>query len=190
MGATARLTISTGDMYNIHFIKRTKVMLFKDTHDTPYSIPLNSAIEFGLLFQPKQGRKPTDVEAGIVFSSVADLLSQPETPRVVSVMKTWQSSDRKTSLVTNEVLFVKSTQKSMFGKKGVKVFSLTTKSDKFLTEECTTQFSTQPSACRLHITDIVDHVKQPKGDKCLLFLNSQVTTPQISSLYSSLSQQP
>ena len=174
LGATSRLTISTGDMYNIHFLKKTRVMLFRDTHDTPYSIPLNSAIEFGLLYQPRQGRKAAEVEAGVIFSSVADLLSQPESPRVMAVLKSWQSSDGKTSLVTNEVLFIKSSQKSLFGKKGVRVYSLTTKSDKFLSEECTTRFSTQPTLCRLHITDIVEHVKQPKGEKCVLFLNSQV----------------
>ncbi|CAI8046858.1 hypothetical protein GBAR_LOCUS25911 [Geodia barretti] len=174
LGATSRLTISTGDMYNIHFMKSTKVMLFKDSHDTPYSIPLNSAIEFGLLYQPRQGRKPAEIETGVVFSSVADLLSQPETPRVVVVLKSWQSSDGKTSVVTNEVLFVRGTQRSLFGKKGMKVFSRTTKSDKFLAEDCNTQFSTQPSLCRVHITDIVDHIRQPKGEKCVLFLNSQV----------------
>ena len=175
LGATSRLTISTGDMYNIHFLKRTKVMLFKDSHDTPYSIPLNSAIEFGLLYRPKQGRKPSEIETGVIFSSITDLLSQPETPRVVVVLKSWQSSDGKTSVVTNEVLFVKGMQRSLFGKKGVKVFSQTTKSDKFLSEECSTHFSTQPSLCRLHITDIMDHIKQPKGEKCILFLNSQVS---------------
>ena len=149
-------------------------MLFKDTHDTPYCIPLNSAIEFGLLYQPRQGRKPAEIESGAVFSSVADLLSQPETPRVLVALKSWQSSDGKTSVVTNEVLFVKGVQRSLFGKKGLKVFSRTTKSDKFLADDCSTQFSTQPSLCRLHITDIVDHIRQPKGEKCVLFLNSQV----------------
>ena len=178
LGATSRLTISTGDMYNIHFLKRTRVMLFRDHHDTPYSIPLNSAIEFGLIFEPKEGRKPTELEAGIIFSSVADLLSQPETPKVVSVMKSWRSTEVKsapvTSLVTNEVLVIKSAQRSLFSKKGLRVFSLTTKSDKFLSEDCTTQFSTQPALCHLHITDIVEHVKQAKRQRCILFLNSQV----------------
>ena len=151
-------------------------MLFRDHHDTPYSIPLNSAIEFGLLYEPKEGRKPTDVETGVVFSSVADLLSQPETPKVVSVMKSWQSGDGKTSLVTNEVLVIKSVQRSLFTKKGMRVVSLTTKSDKFLSEECCTPFTTQPALCRLHITDIVHNLKQPKGLQCVLYLNSQVSS--------------
>lgn len=174
LGATSRLTISTGDVYNIHFVKHTRVMLFRDHHETPYSIPLNSAIEFGLLYEPKEGRKPTDVDIGVVFTSVGDLLAQPEVPKVVAVVKTWQSDDGKISLLTNEVLIIKSVQRSVFAKKGVRVISVTTKSDKFLPEDCSAQFSTQPAQCRLHITDIVDHIKQPKGTQCVLFLNSQV----------------
>ena len=71
-------------MYNIHFLKRARVMQFKDRHDIPYSIPLNSAIEFGLLYQPKDGRQATEIEIGVVFSSVSDLLSQHELPKVSS----------------------------------------------------------------------------------------------------------
>ena len=149
-------------------------MLFRDHHDTPYSIPLNSAIEFGLLYEPKEGRRPTDLEMGMVFPSIADLVSQPETPKVVTALKTWQSKDGKVSVLTNEVLVIKSVQRSVFTKKGVRVHSLTTKSDKFLSEDCSTQFSTQPALCRLHITDIVEHLKSPKGARCVLFLNSQV----------------
>ena len=175
LGATARLTISTGDTYNVHFVKHNKVMLLRDNHDTPYSIPLNSAIEFGLLYEPKEGRKPTDIEEGMVFNSVADILAQQEIPKVVGVLKSWRGEDGKSTLLANEVLLIRSVQRSMFkSKKGLKAYSVTTKSDKFLPEDCTTEFTTEPSYCRLHISDIVEHVKHPKGCQCILFFNSKV----------------
>lgn len=174
LGETARSTISTGDRYNIHFLKHTRVMLFRDSYDTPYSIPINSAIEFSPLYEPKEGRKPEDVDVGVVFTSVADIMAQADTPKMVAVLGSWQSHDHKVSLLTNETLIIKSTQRSMFSKKGLKVYSLTTKSNKFIPEDCPMSFSTQPTLCRLHITDIMEHLKNPKGLHFVLFLNSQV----------------
>ena len=102
--------------------------------------------------------------------------------QVVCVKKSWQSNDNKTSLVTNEVLFIKSVQRSLFTKKGIRLVSLTTKSDKFLTEDCSANFTTQPSLCKLHITDIIEHIKQPKGEQCLLFINSQVNILKLTMI--------
>ena len=174
LGATSRLTISTGDRYNVHFVKRTRVMQLKDSHGTPYSIPLNSAIEFGLLYEPKEGRKSADLEQGMIFPALADILAQPEIPRVIAPLKSWSSDDGKTSLLSNEVLIVKSSRRSVFKKKGLKVYSITTKSDKFIPEDCKAEFTTDPSCCRLHVSDIVDHVKNHKGCHCVLFFNSKV----------------
>jgi len=67
-GPSSRLTISSSDTYNIHFMKHTKVVSIKDAHDTPYSIPLNSAIEFGLVYDPNDNR--SEAINGLTFEKI------------------------------------------------------------------------------------------------------------------------
>ena len=81
-GPSSRLTISTSDTYNIHFIKHTKVVAIKDAHDTPYSIPLNSAIEFGMVYDPNNNHS----KAVNVYEGVRDN-SSPHTTKGVLCSK-------------------------------------------------------------------------------------------------------
>lgn len=39
-------------MFNVHLVKHTKVVRLSDSHGTIYSVPLNSSIEFGLVYDP------------------------------------------------------------------------------------------------------------------------------------------
>lgn len=48
-----RFIISSGDVYNFHFVKNEKTVSIRDCGGTNFSIPLNSAIEFGLLYNPR-----------------------------------------------------------------------------------------------------------------------------------------
>lgn len=47
-----RFVISAGDIYNFHFVKNEKVVSIRDCGGTHFSIPLNSEIQFGLLYNP------------------------------------------------------------------------------------------------------------------------------------------
>ena len=44
--------ISSGDVYNFHFVKNEKIASIKDCGGSSFSIPLNSAIQFGVLYNP------------------------------------------------------------------------------------------------------------------------------------------
>ena len=48
-----RFVISSGDVYNFHFVKNEKMVCIHDSGGTKFSIPLNSAIGFGILYNPK-----------------------------------------------------------------------------------------------------------------------------------------
>lgn len=79
-GQTTRLTLSSQDTFNVHFLKRTKVVVVRDAHSTPYSIPLNSAVEFGLVYDPNDDR--SQALEGYKFQSVSEILALSEVPKV------------------------------------------------------------------------------------------------------------
>ncbi len=49
--------VSTGDTFNVHLAKRAEVVHITDAHNTVYSVPLNSSIEFGLVYDPVEGSR-------------------------------------------------------------------------------------------------------------------------------------
>ena len=50
---TCRFIISTGDVYNLHFLKTVKVVSIQDFGGVNFSVPLNSSVKFGLLYNPE-----------------------------------------------------------------------------------------------------------------------------------------
>ncbi len=79
-GQTTRLTLSSQDTFNVHFLKRVKVVVVQDAHGSPYSIPLNSAVEFGLVYDPNNDR--SQGLEGHRFERVADILALSDLPKV------------------------------------------------------------------------------------------------------------
>ena len=120
-GQTCRLTISTQDTYNIHFVKHTKVIAIKDAHDTPYSIPLNSAVEFGIVYNPNNSR--SEALNGLTFRKISDIIALPTMPRVICAKKAVRGDDERTSVYANEGLVVKGIHKSKFKGKSVHYLS-------------------------------------------------------------------
>lgn len=51
-------------MFNIHLVKRAKVVRVTDAHGTVYIVPLNSSIEFGLVYDPMESRGSAEAVAG------------------------------------------------------------------------------------------------------------------------------
>jgi len=95
-GPSSRFTISTNDTYNIHFMKHTKVVTIKDAHDTPYSIPLNSAIEFGLVYDPNENR--SEAINGLTFGKISEIIAAHTPPKVFCALKAFRGEDEKSSV--------------------------------------------------------------------------------------------
>ena len=53
-------TVSADDMYSIHFVKRVKVVHIVDIHNQQYSVPVNSSVEFGLVYDSNKNGKGTE----------------------------------------------------------------------------------------------------------------------------------
>ena len=172
-GPSSRLTISTSDTYNIHFIKHTKVVAIKDAHDTPYSIPLNSAIEFGMVYDPNNNH--SEAVNGLMFTKVSEIMALPTPPKVFCALKAFRGEDEKSTLYDNEILVVKQVLKSRFkSKRALKVYSLLTQSEKLLPEDCTGQFTTQPYMVRMHLPEMIEHVIYPFPHQAIIFLGAEV----------------
>lgn len=66
-----RFIISTGDVYNFHFLKKVKVASIADAGGVHFSVPLNSSVKFGMLYNPDNDfRKSIQ---GYSFETVAAL---------------------------------------------------------------------------------------------------------------------
>ena len=172
-GPSSRLTISTSDTYNIHFIKHTKVVAIKDAHDTPYSIPLNSAIEFGMVYDPNNNH--SEAVNGLTFTKLSEIIAFPTPPKVFCALKAFRGEDEKSTLYDNEILVVKQVLKSRFkSKRALKVYSLLTQSEKLLPEDCTGQFTTQPYMVRMHLPEMIEHVINPFPHQAIIFFGAEV----------------
>ena len=172
-GPSSRLTISTSDTYNIHFIKHTKVVAIKDAHNTPYSIPLNSAIEFGMVYDPNNNH--SEAVNGLTFGKVSEIIGLPIPPKVFCALEAFQGEDEKSTLFDDEILVVKQVLKSRFkSKRALKVYSLLTQSEKLLQEDCSGRFTTQPYMVRMHLPEMIEHVINPFPHQAIIFFGAEV----------------
>ena len=173
-GAEERFVISAGDVYNIHFLKRTKVVSICDSNGSDYTIPMNSAIEFGVLYDPNQNT--AEAQKGKTFKKAGDIISICQSggplPRLVCATKTHPGSDPKSSVEENELLLVKKLGKTTMMRKPVlKVYSLTMKEEKSLHEDCAGYFTTDPYRIRLYPPEILAHLAEFLPLKSKLFIS-------------------
>lgn len=155
-GRVERDVISSGDVYNFHFVKNEKVITIQDQGGNPYFIPLNSSVQFGLLYNPNSNLN--EALKGFTFQSVPEIIAQKSPPQVLCVVDGHQGSHPKSSVEENEKLIVKKVGKTTMKRKPfVKVFSLKTKEEKTLYDDCSSHFTTDPYSVRLYLPDILEH---------------------------------
>ena len=123
---TCRTIISTGDVYNFHFIKKEKMMSIQDAGGTRISLPINSAVQFGIVYNPAGDMK--QAIKGYSFKTIGELADYPHPPRIIKSTKKFSSGDQKSSVESNEILVVKSVGRTGVSRKQcVKVYSMLTR---------------------------------------------------------------
>ena len=174
-GQTSRFTLSSSDIFDIHFAKRKQVLSVRDSSGVDYSIPLNSAIQFGLIHGQILPKSRQEI-VKMVHSTVQDLLSLDPLPKMVCAMSSWSKpSDKegKEGVEEKELLIVKGVFKSRLrSKRALKVVSLKTQTKKLLPEECEGNFSIDPEATRLHVYEFSLKQKAHFPCKAMMFLGS------------------
>lgn len=150
--------ISAGDQYVIHFLKHTKMVAIADANGQTYKIPLNSAVEFAPLYNPDDNFEKAT--RGYTFECAGDIMAlKSGLPQVVRVLRSHQTSDSKSSISESELLAVKGVSKTTFTRRStLKVYSITTKEEKMLHEDCHGKFSTAAVNVRLYIPEILEYI--------------------------------
>ena len=181
-GQTSQLTISTGEYYNIHFVKHQEVVTLNDHVGFSYTIPLNSSLQFGLV-QSDDASLQKEYENRI-YEKVSDLLTLSSLPRVVCATKNIKGNDEKSSLSAEEILVIKRVFKpKLLGKKSLEVLSLKTQSVKILSSDCEGYFSVSPYRNKIYLLELVKCISNPFPCQAIMFVtsNSPATIQCISS---------
>lgn len=182
-GPNEETSISEGDHFNVHFIKHTTVVLVEMENGYRYNVPLNSAVPFGILYDP-QGI-PNQAMKGYTFTKVADMLQMNELPVVIRARKAHESSNPENSIVANELLLVRRAARKRIGKNQLKVFSLRDKREKTLSESCLGHFSTKPRDVCMYLPDVVKYAPDIFPCKAILFTNKETSRNNVPSKLSS-----
>ena len=117
--------ISSGDIYNFHFIRNEKTMSIQDSCGNRFSVPFNSAISFGLIYNPFN--KPITAIQQYSFASVGEIISCKCPPHIIRATTEFKSRDPNTSVCKDEILIVKKiSQNRKKRKEFIRVHSLLT----------------------------------------------------------------
>ena len=80
-------------------------MSIQDAGGTNFTVPLNTAIQFGLVYNPVGDTK--QAMKGYSFETAGQLADYHIPPTIVRVTRKFDSGDSKSSIETNEILIIK-----------------------------------------------------------------------------------
>lgn len=175
-------SISEGDMFNVHFLKNTKVVVLDDGSCTEFKVALNSAIEFGLLYNPHKNKEAAKV--GLMFEKVSDVMAMKTLPKVMKALEAYKGSSPESSVEANELLIVKSVKSKKLKGKVLKVYSPRLKKKKELPEGCCGKFSTKPYDVRMFLPEIEELLADSFPLQFMLYVNSDTVGEIPSSIVS------
>ena len=155
-GGNERNCIAADDVYNVHFVKHTKVAVLKDRRGATFNIPLNSVVQFAPVFNPTND--PKEALRGFSFEKVSDLMAQKTLPRIVRAMKPHVRVDPQTTIEQYEVFIVHGVVSTGVRKKLLQVYSITCSQQKLLPSDSVGMFTTEPHLTYFYLLEIVEHL--------------------------------
>lgn len=165
---TTEVNISTDDVYNIHSVQHIKKVMVKDEDGMTHRISLEAPVKMGLVYNPKNDYDTS--LSGYNFRTISEATSMPVLPKVISATQGVNCSEEKNSVSEGEIFIVKNLQRSLFkGKKGLKVYSLSTNSNKVLFDDCQGHFSTKPSLVRMDLPELLERVTDIYPSRCVIY---------------------
>ena len=170
-------TLSAADIYNVHFIKHQQVMSIRNSQGNHYSIPLNSSIQFGLLYTALSSTSNSYIDdSSAMFPKVSDIVSLKVLPKVIRATEAYDGPEHISSVVKNEILIVKGIQKTtkFLGRKSLKVYSTTMEIEKLLPADCEAMFSTSPDLTRLLPSIIFARIPNLSPCKAVMYLGESI----------------
>ena len=165
-----------GDVLNVHFSKTTRVAVVSDSSKAQYIVPFNSAVRFGIIFNPLGNT--TAATQGYKFPTVGDITSLGSLPPVICAHASYEVSAADSSVQKNDILIVKEVKSHRRGRSLICI-DARSKLKKKLLEPCSGNFSTSPHDVSLHVPDVVANIPLPQ--QCIVCYNGP-NSPEITSL--------
>lgn len=158
-GSTA---MKQGDVYNIHFLKTTEVVIIATNNGGFYSVPLNSAIQFGAVYNPTKNVQ--DAMQGFLFQTAGEIMSAPSLPPMVFAQQTYDVSSVDSSVQAGDILAIKEVKQSLKLLRGktLACVDVQTGQKKKLFENCAGNFSTTPSDVKLYLPQLLQNCALPQ----------------------------
>ena len=150
--------IASEEVYNIHFVKHTKVVRTIDCHGNTYNVPLNSAARFGIIYR---SRRSVSLQEPEQFETAGDIMSASPLPRVVCAKRSCISHDSASSVEKKEVLVIQGIHNRKLGFNLLKVMCVGEQQQRMLSKDCTGQFTTDPYRTQMYLPDILSNVPRP-----------------------------
>lgn len=162
-GADERTSISDGDMFNIHFFKQTKVVKISDSNKYSYTIPLNSSLEFGMIYSLPPGFKQSNPKYH--FKTVGEVLQLKTLPKVMRATASYKGSGPESSVEQNDLLVLKEVKqkRGLKTSRVLKCIHTGSGAKKTLSEDCAGCFTVRPQDLRLFLPEIVEHIDLPQS---------------------------
>ena len=152
---TSDVNISTDDVYFLHSIHHSSMVTIRDDDSMTHKIPVDSPVKIGLIYNPKGDYEES--LNGYEFKMVSDILAMPTPPKLIYAKQAIITGEEKSSVSEGEIFRVGHTNKSVFkSKRGLKVFSLLTRSKKLILDSSLGCFSTKPSLVRVELASFME----------------------------------
>ena len=171
-------TLGNQEKLIISFVKSRKVLNIVTSTKQKFSLPLGSAIQLSLLYNP-EGNKEKAYK-GYMFQSVGEMIKRfpgVNLPKVVCATKAYSGAGLKSTVHENELLVVENydmqTKKLQVISHGRNPIS------KFLPDQCQGEFTTEPSKVSLYVSDINSYVGTPLS---ILELKATLDMSELASM--------
>ena len=137
--ASDEVTISRGEVFDLHFVKHSKVLSIHDSTGIEYVLPLSSAVRLSILYDPFNSDRLAI--AGFQYRTAGDIMALKKLPVVIAAQQSYDTGSQETSVESGEVLVVTGVKSSLRGRM-LKVSSIRHGS-KLLSEKCAGNFTTK-----------------------------------------------
>ena len=160
--------------FNVHFIKHSKVVIIHDQFGGEcFSVPLNSSVEFGLIYDQCSG---SNTDHATYFETAGEIMNLKQLPYVICATKQYDGGVLEKSVAAGEILFVRGIKKAKAIGRGkcLKVNSING-DEKLLASKCSGGFTTSPRECQLNLLIMIEH-SIPLPQQAVLFSNTEISS--------------
>ena len=155
LGTSEHDTFSEGDLLNIHFEKKAKMVTLRYAV-RKVKVPVNSALQFGILYNPDNNI--IGAMNGYEFKSANQLMALSPLPKLVCATE----SSKVGPLSADEVLLLREVvHNSTSGIKYLVCTSLQSGIEKKIPENCLASFTTDPFKVKVYLSHIIKHFPMP-----------------------------